>query len=47
MVVLEIIALSQFKRFRNSRFGKPIVDTMIKLDPDRTLRKLQQQRRMR
>ena len=44
MVLLEIIAFSQFKRFRKSRFGKPIVDTIIKLDPDRTLKKLQRQR---
>lgn len=45
MVLLEILAVTQFKRFRKSRFGKPIVDTIIKLDPDRTLKKLQQQRR--
>ena len=45
MVLLEILAVTQFKRFRNSRFGKPIVDTIIKLDPDRTLKKLQEQRR--
>ncbi|KKM26495.1 hypothetical protein LCGC14_1584120 [marine sediment metagenome] len=44
MVLLEILAVTQFKRFRNSRFGKPIVDTIIKLDPDRTLKKLQRQR---
>ena len=50
MVLLEILAISQFKRFKKSRFGKPIIDTLVRIDPDRTLMRLREQnmrRRMR
>lgn len=45
MVLLEILAVSQFKRFKKNKFVKPIIDVAKAIDPDRTLRKLQQQRR--
>ena len=36
MVLLEILALTQFKRFKRSRFGKPIVELVHRIDPDAT-----------
>ncbi len=47
MVLLEILAVSQFKRFKNSRFVKPIIDVAKAIDPDRTLLKLKQNRRFK
>ncbi len=45
MVLLELFMVSQFKRIKNNRFVKPIIEVAKQIDPDRTLRKLQQQRR--
>ncbi len=45
MVLLEIILFSQFKKIKNNRFVKPVIDVAKQIDPDRTLKKLQQQRR--
>ncbi len=44
MVLLEIIVFSKFKKIRKNRFVKPFVDIAIKLDPDRTLKKLRRGR---
>ena len=40
MVLLELIVISNFKRIRNNRFIRPIVDIAKQIDPDRTLKKL-------
>ena len=45
MVLIEIAAITQWKRFKKSRLGKPIVELAHAIDPDRTLRRLSQQRR--
>ncbi|KKL19767.1 hypothetical protein LCGC14_2462160 [marine sediment metagenome] len=45
MVFLELAIASQFKRIKNNRFVKPIIEVAKQIDPDRTLKKLQQQRR--
>ncbi len=47
MVLIEILAVKQFKRFKNNRFVKPIIDVAKAIDPDRTLLKLKQSRRLR
>ncbi len=43
MVLLEILALTQFKRFKRSKLGRPIVELVHRIDPDATLRRLREQ----
>lgn len=40
MVVLEIVAISQFKRFKKSRFGKATINTLKQIDPDRNMQRI-------
>ncbi|MCH8003884.1 MAG: hypothetical protein IH934_04620 [Nanoarchaeota archaeon] len=47
MVLLEILALSQFKRFKKSKLGRVIVPLARSIDPDRTLRRLREQQMQR
>ena len=47
MVRVEIRAVKQFKRFTMNNFVKPIVAVAKAIDPDRTLLKLKQNRRLR
>ena len=44
MVIIESIILSRFKKVRENRFIKPIIDVAKQIDPDRTLKKLQRRR---
>ncbi len=40
MVLLELFIASRFKKIKNSRFVKPIIQVAKQIDPDRTLKKL-------
>lgn len=44
MVLLEIFIASRFKKIKNNRFVKPIIEVAKQIDPDRTLKKLQRRR---
>ena len=44
MVFLELFIASRFKKIRNNRFIKPIIDVAREIDPDKTLKKLQRRR---
>ena len=43
MVLIEILALTQFKRFKRSKLGRPIVELVHRINPDATLRRLREQ----
>ncbi len=44
MVLLELFIISKFKKAKNNRFIKPIIDVAKQIDPDRTLKKLQRRK---
>lgn len=44
MVILEMFIVSRFKKIRNNRFIKPIIQVVKEIDPDKTLRKLQRRK---
>ena len=45
MVLLELFMASRFKKVRNNRFVKSIIDVAKEIDPDKTLNKLKNRRR--